>query len=46
MKTAYEYTKELIKDVVPSMSYTGGDFKEWKKNARDKLSELLGMEKF
>lgn len=45
MKTAYEYTKELIKDVVSSMSYTGGDFNEWKQNARAKLSNLLGMEK-
>ena len=46
MKTAYDFTKEIIRDVVPSMAYNGGDYNEWKKNAREKLSALLGMEKF
>ena len=46
MKSAYEQSKELIQRVSPSMSYEGGDFQEWKKAARNKLSELLGMDKF
>jgi len=46
MKSAYEYTKELVKNVKPSMSYDGGDFKKWQKEARGKLCELLGMDKF
>lgn len=46
MKSAYEQSKELIQRVSPSMSYGGGDFQEWKKAARNKLSELLGMDKF
>lgn len=46
MKTAYEYSKELIGDVKPCMSFNGGDFEEWRTAAREKLSELLGLDKF
>lgn len=46
MKTAYEYNIEKLKTVYPSMSYNGGDFFAWQKEARAKLSELLGMDKF
>ena len=46
MKTAYENSKELIQKVTPQMSYNGGDYDVWKKEARQKLSELLGMDKF
>ena len=46
MKSAYEYNKELIRKVSPSMSYQGGDLQEWKMAARNKLSQLLGMDKF
>ena len=46
MKTAYEHNKELIQKVTPSMSYNGEDFVVWKKKAREKLSSLLGMDKF
>ena len=46
MKSAYEYNKELIQGLVPSMSYNGGDFQEWKASARKKLSQLLGLDKF
>ncbi len=45
MKTAYEHNKELIQRIVPSMSYNGGDFQEWREAARKKLSELLGLDK-
>ncbi len=46
MKTAYQYNKELMQKVRPTLSYTGGDYTEWKSAARAKLSELLGMDKF
>lgn len=46
MKTAYEHSKELIQKMTPSMSYNGGDYTSWKKEAREKLSNLLGMDKF
>ena len=46
MKTAYENSKELIQKVNHSMSYKGEDYKLWKKTAREKLSQLLGMDKF
>lgn len=46
MKTAYEYSKERIQKLQPSMSYHGGDYAAWKVAARAKLNELLGMDKF
>ena len=46
MKSAYEHSKELIQKCSPSMSYEDGDFEEWKIVARNKLSQLLGMDKF
>lgn len=46
MKTAYDYAKELIQNVKPQMAYNGGDVESWQMSARDKLSELLGMDKF
>ena len=46
MKTAYENSIELMKKVNASMAYNGGDFNKWKKEAREKLVSLLGMDKF
>lgn len=46
MKTAYEFNKELIQRVTPSMSYDGGDIKAWQKDARKKLTELIGLDRF
>ena len=46
MVTAFENTKKILKNVKPSMAYDGSDFSMWQKNAREKLSELLGMDKF
>ena len=46
MKTAYDFTKELLLKLKPSMAYDGKDFDNWQKNARAKLSDLLGMEHF
>ncbi|MBQ8526685.1 MAG: hypothetical protein IJ460_08230 [Clostridia bacterium] len=46
MKTAYEYNKERIETVKPSMSYAGEDFDAWRQSSREKLSQLLGLDKF
>lgn len=46
MKSAYEHNKELIQKVKPAMAYAGGNVDEWKKEAKTKLIELLGMDKF
>lgn len=46
MKTACEYNQEWIQKVEPMLSYTGGDIQEWQSLARNKLSQLLGMDKF
>ncbi len=46
MKTAYEFNKELIQKVTPSMSYNGGDVKTWQADARKKLTELIGLDRF
>ena len=46
MKTAYTYTKELLCQQTPCMAYDGTDLESWKIKARDKLRELLGMDKF
>ena len=46
MKTAYEHNKELIQKINPSMTYDGEDFNAWRASAREKLFELLGMDKF
>lgn len=44
--TSFDYNKERLKNIISSMSYDGGDLKEWQTKARVKLSELLGMDKF
>ncbi|MBQ8759019.1 MAG: hypothetical protein IJZ20_04920 [Clostridia bacterium] len=46
MKTAYEFAKENIRKQKHSMSYKGEKLADWQKAAREKLSELLGMDKF
>ena len=46
MKTAYEHSKDLIQKVTPTMAYDGGDWNEWQNAAREKLSQLLGLDKF
>ena len=45
MVTAYEKNKAIMQTVKPSMAYNGG-FDAWKKNAKKKLCELLGMDRF
>lgn len=46
MKTSYENNIDLMKKVIPQMSYINGDFDAWRKTAREKLCSLLGMDKF
>ena len=46
MKTTYDFSKELLLKLTPSMAYDGKDFFTWQKNARGKLAQLLGMENF
>ena len=46
MKTAIENTREIFKTVKPKMAYSGENYEEWKSKAREKLSELLGMDTF
>lgn len=46
MKTAFEYSRQRIKTVTPSMAYAGQDLTVWQQAAREKLSELLGMDTF
>lgn len=46
MKSAYDNNKEILKKVIPTMSYNGEHIDDWKKTARKRLSELLGMDKF
>lgn len=46
MKTAYSYTKELLLNQKPSMAYDGTDLASWQTAAREKLWDLLGLNKF
>lgn len=46
MKTAYDHIKHLIGKTVPSFSYSGGDYRKWKTDAREKLTQLLGLDRF
>ena len=44
MKTAIENTREIFKTIEPKMAYNGGNYEEWKKEARKKLTELLALD--
>ena len=46
MKSAFENNKDIMRNIHPSMMYKNDDIDMWKKSARQKLSELLGMDKF
>ena len=46
MKTAFENNIALIQKVTPSMSCDISTFNEWQISARNKLSQLLGLDKF
>ncbi len=42
-KNSHEFEFELLKKHKPLLRYEGGSFEEWKKEAKAKLSELLGF---
>ena len=46
MRSAYDYLNEAIRSVEPQMAYDGGDYSAWVAKAREKLKELVGMDKF
>ena len=46
MTTAIEHSRSLFAKVSPSMAYQGGDFPSWQKAAREKLIQLLGLDRF
>lgn len=46
MKNTYDYQREKAQLVKPAMTYNGSDYTAWKIHAREKLRELLGMEKY
>jgi len=46
MNVAYEHNKKEIQKIKPSMSCDTENFEAWKQSAREKLGELLGMDKF
>lgn len=46
MKNSYENNKYFLNKVKPSMAYDGGDINLWQKSAKEKLLELLGMDRF
>ncbi len=45
MKNTYQFTKELIQKQKPSFAYNG-DLAGWQPAAKQKLAELLGLDKF
>lgn len=45
MKTAFEHSRELFRQVRPSMSFPGENFPVWQADARAKLTHLLGMDR-
>lgn len=46
LKSAVENIREKLKEINPSMSYNGEEFELWQNKAREKLSNLIGMDKF
>lgn len=45
MVTSHQHILGLLENVKPKMSYSGGDFNAWQKEAREKLYELLRMDR-
>ena len=46
MRTPYEHNVELMQSVTPSLAYDGGDYEAWKKVAKQKLIDLVGLNRF
>ena len=45
-RPAYEREKLRLTQIKPSMSYKGENYPEWKKSARQKLIDLIGLDRF
>ena len=43
--STYDFHKKLAKNIEPAMSYKGGDILNWQEDAKENLSELLGLDK-
>lgn len=43
--STYEFHKKLAKEIEPSMGYKDEDIVKWQREAKEKLSELLGLDK-
>ena len=46
MKTACQYNRESIRQTKPQLSYDGKEYEAWRQKAREKLSSLLGLDRF
>jgi len=46
MKTAVQHNRERLKTVSPTMSWQGEELPQWQQKARERLRELLGMDRF
>ncbi|MBQ4542651.1 MAG: acetylxylan esterase [Clostridia bacterium] len=46
MKNTYQHNMELMKKIKPSMSYNGENLPKWQKEAKEKLAQLLGLDRF
>ena len=45
MESAYNHIKRIARATEPTMSYNGTDFLSWRKEARAKLSDILGLDR-
>jgi cephalosporin-C deacetylase-like acetyl esterase len=46
MSKAFEFSRQQLKSVKPSMAYSGQALSKWQTEAREKLCELLGFDTF
>ncbi len=46
MIAAIDYSRKKLRETVPQMAFNGGDLIAWQKEARAKLRELIGMDKY
>jgi len=42
----YDLTKRLLRNTVPALAYDGSDLSAWQSKAREKLCQLLGLDRF
>jgi len=46
MVTAVQYNRQVLAETKPRMSYSGGKVFVWQQKAKEKLRELLGLDRF